>query len=199
MIHLRAFLVLSAAAALAGCGGEGDSNQAAGNGNTPANGTAAAGRPSVGDAAAQNPDLVQFARAVESAGLTSTLKGSGPYTVFAPVNAVFDAMPQEARTRLLAPEGRGELTDLITVHIVPGFVTARDLDGAIQRGQGRATLATVGGPNITVSREGDAYVVTDGAGGRARIVRADLEGSNGVIHQIDALLVPAAPAEARRD
>lgn len=191
MTHLRAFLALSVAAALAGCGGEGDSNIA--DGDRPANATAAASRSSVGDVAAQNPDLAQFARAIEAAALTNVLKGGEPYTLFAPVNAAFDAMPEEARTRLMAPEGRGELTDLITVHIVPGVVTARDLDGAIQRGQGRATLATVAGPNITISREGDSYVVTDGAGGRARIVRPDLEASNGVIHQIDALLVPAAP------
>jgi uncharacterized surface protein with fasciclin (FAS1) repeats len=192
----RAAIIAGAVLALAGCGGDED-KEANGSANAAANQAAAAPTRSLGDEIAANGDLARFGRALQAAGLADTLKGAEPYTVFAPVNAAFDAMPEAARTRLMSAEGRGELTELLTAHIVPGFVTARDLDGAIQRGQGRATLATVAGTNLTISRDGDAYVVSDAAGGRARVVSADGQSSNGVIHGIDAVLVPAGEAETR--
>jgi uncharacterized surface protein with fasciclin (FAS1) repeats len=195
----RAAIIAGALAALAACGGGGEGNEANGSANgSSGNQAAAAQARSLGDDIAANGELAQFARALQAAGLADTLKGAEPYTLFAPVNAAFEGMPEAARTRLMSGEGRGELTELLTAHIVPGFVTARDLDGAIQRGQGRATLATVAGTNLTISRDGDAYVVSDAAGGRARIVSADGEASNGVIHGIDGILVPAAEAPATR-
>ena len=188
----RAVVMAGALLALAACGGGNEANDTA---NVSANqaGTAQQAR-SLGDEIAANGDLARFGQALQAAGLADTLKGAEPYTVFAPVNAAFDGMPDATRTRLMSPEGRGELTELLTAHIVPGFVTGRDLDAAVQRGQGRATLATVAGTNLTIAREGDAYVVTDAAGGRARIARADVQASNGVIHAIDGVLVPAAEA-----
>lgn len=161
-----------------------DGNSAGGNAQQ-----AQAGR-SIGDAAGQSSELAQFTQAVQAAGLGDTLRSSGPYTLFAPVNAAFDAVPQETRTRLMAQEGRERLTELLTFHIVPGVVTSDDLDGAIRRGNGRATVTTVSGANLTVSRDGDALVVTDPSGGRARVVQADRIQSNGVIHHVDALLMP---------
>jgi uncharacterized surface protein with fasciclin (FAS1) repeats len=186
----RAAIIAGATLALAACGG-GEGNGSNGSANA-SNQAAVAQARSLGDEIAANGDLGQFGRALQAAGLADTLKSAQPYTVFAPVDSAFEAMPEAARTRLLSPEGRGELTELLTAHIVPGFVTARDLDGAIQRGQGRATLATVAGTNLTIAREGDSYVVSDAAGGRARIVSADGQASNGVIHGIDGVLVPAA-------
>jgi uncharacterized surface protein with fasciclin (FAS1) repeats len=180
--------------ALAACGGSDEANQSNKAADGSGNQASAAQARSLGDEIAANGDLAEFGRALQAAGLADTLKGAEPYTVLAPVNAAFEGMPEAARTRLMSPEGRGELTELLTAHIVPGFVTARDLDGAIQRGQGRATLATVAGTNLTISREGDAYVVSDAAGGRARIVSADGQAANGIVHGIDAVLVPAAEA-----
>jgi uncharacterized surface protein with fasciclin (FAS1) repeats len=191
-------LALALAGALVACQGAEDAGNnaaASGQGDSSTGGNAQQGQAgrSIGDAAAQSSDLSQFSQAVQSAGLGEVLKSVGPYTVFAPVNAAFEAVPQETRTRLTSAEGEGgreRLTQLLTFHIVPGVVTAQDLDAAIQRGQGRATLTTVSGSNLTVAREGDALVVSDAAGGRARVVQADRIQSNGVIHHVDALLMP---------
>jgi uncharacterized surface protein with fasciclin (FAS1) repeats len=184
-----------ALALLAGCQGAEDAGNnvaAGGQGDSSTGGNAqqgAAGR-SIADIAGQSPDLSQFSQALQSAGLAETLRGAGPYTVFAPTNSAFDAIPQETRTRLLAAEGRERLTELLTFHIVPGVITAQDLGAAMQRGQGRATITTVSGANLTVSREGDATIVTDASGSRARVVQADRIQSNGVLHHVDAVLMP---------
>jgi len=194
-MRLKRLLALAAAGALAACQAAEDAgnNAAAGGGGDSSTGGNAqqgqAGR-SIGDAMAQSADLSQFAQAVQAAGLGDVLGRAGPNTVFAPVNTAFDAVPQETRTRLMAPEARDRLTQLLTYHIVPGVVTAQDLGSAIQRGQGRTTVTTVSGEILTVTREGDALVVSDPAGGRARVVQADRIQSNGVIHHVDAVLMP---------
>lgn len=133
-------------------------------------------------------DHKTLANAVEAAGLTETLSGAQPYTLFAPTEAAFQKLPPGAANGLLAPEAKGQLVALLTGHIVPGSVTAADLGRAIDRGKGKAELATVGGSNLSFSRSGDAIVVTDAGGGQARIVRADLLQSNGVVHSIDGVL-----------
>lgn len=191
---MRTLLALASLAALAACQGADEAGNAAanaqGDSSTGGNAQQGQGGRSIADGAGQSGDLSQFSQALQSAGLTETLRGAGPYTVFAPVNAAFEAMPQETRTRLMAAEGRERLTELLTFHIVPGVVTAQDLGAAIQRGQGRAALTTVSGTNLTVSRDGEALVVTDPSGNRARVVQADRIQSNGVIHHVDALLMP---------
>ncbi|HYJ30253.1 MAG TPA: fasciclin domain-containing protein [Allosphingosinicella sp.] len=192
-MRMKLLLAWAAAGALAACQGAEDAgNNAAGAGGDSSTGGNAQGQTgrSIGDAAAQSADLSQFSQAVQAAGLTDVLTSVGPYTVFAPVNAAFDAVPQETRTRLMAAEGRDQLTQLLTFHIVPGVVTAQDLGAAIQRGQGRATVTTVSGDNLTVTREGEALVVSDASGGRSRVVQADRIQSNGVIHHVDAVLMP---------
>jgi uncharacterized surface protein with fasciclin (FAS1) repeats len=128
-----------------------------------------------------------LADAVKAAGLTETLSGAQPYTLFAPTEAAFQALPGGAGA-LLAPDAKGRLVALLTGHIVPGAVTADDLGKAIDRGKGKAELATVGGSTLSFSRDGDAIVVTDAAGGRARITRADQLQSNGVVHDVDGVL-----------
>ncbi|HYD37338.1 MAG TPA: fasciclin domain-containing protein, partial [Allosphingosinicella sp.] len=89
---------------------------------------------------------------------------------------------------LLAPEAKGQLVALLTGHIVPGAVTAADLGRAVDRGDGKAELATVGGSNLSFGRDGDAIVVTDAAGGKARLTRVDQLQSNGVVHDVDGVL-----------
>jgi uncharacterized surface protein with fasciclin (FAS1) repeats len=196
---IRSLMILSvAAAALVGCQAAEDAgNNAAGAGNSQGDsstgGNSAAA--TIGRTATQTADLRMFAQAIEAAGLAGTFNGSIPYTVFAPVNSAFEALPAETRTRLMSADGRDQLTQILTHHVVAGDVTSQDLAAALERGQGRATLATIAGPNITIMREGDALVVTDAAGGRARIVQADRRQSNGYIHHIDAVLMPGSGGE----
>ncbi|HEV2865584.1 MAG TPA: fasciclin domain-containing protein [Allosphingosinicella sp.] len=188
---MRKMVPLCLASALAACTSGDGGNQ--GNGANEASGNAQAGqaRTSIAEALAASIDHSSFQQALQAAGLTDTLRGIGPYTVFAPTNAAFDAIPADARSSLTAPEQRDRLVTLLSYHIVPGTVTAEDLGRAIDRGQGgRAQLATVTGDNLTLSREGQAIVIADGAGGRARITHPDQLQSNGVLHSIDAVLMP---------
>jgi uncharacterized surface protein with fasciclin (FAS1) repeats len=183
--------------ALAACsGGESGNDQAATTGNS-----AGAGGPteqsgggvaktSLLEALTSWPDFATLGKAVKAAGLERTLSGSQPYTLFAPTEAAFGKLPAGAAEGLLAPEGKGQLTVLLTGHIVPGTVTAEDLTRAVERGKGKAQLATVGGTNLTFAKQGDALVLTDAAGGQARVVAPGQPLSNGVIHGIDAVLMP---------
>jgi uncharacterized surface protein with fasciclin (FAS1) repeats len=133
-------------------------------------------------------DHKTLANAVRAAGLTETLSGAQPYTLFAPTEAAFGKLPPGAANGLLAPEAKGRLVTFLTGHIVPGLVTTADLERAIERGKGKAQLATVGGSNLSFGRDGDSIVVTDAAGGRARVTGAEQLASNGVVHGVDGVL-----------
>ncbi|MEA3053963.1 MAG: hypothetical protein QOG72_2866 [Sphingomonadales bacterium] len=184
---------LFAAAALlaAACQQEGGNASAPeGNGATARTSPVARGeRPKTNilQALAGSADHKTLANAVRAAGLTQTLSGAQPYTLFAPTEAAFQKLPGGAGG-LLAPEAKGQLVALLTGHIVPGMVTAADLGRAIDRGKGKAQLATVGGSNLSFSRDGDSILVTDAAGGQARIIQADMLQSNGVVHSVDGVL-----------
>jgi uncharacterized surface protein with fasciclin (FAS1) repeats len=186
-------VTLGVACLLMSCGGD-DGNKAidkAPGGNAAASGEAAQSRGTIGDALAGSADHSAFVQALQSSGLIETLRGAGPYTVFAPTNAAFDAIPEETRRSLTAPEQRERLIELLSYHIVPGTVTAQDLRRAAERGQGgRAELATVTGDNLGIFREGEALIVSDGENGRARITRPDQNQANGVVHSIDTVLMP---------
>lgn len=187
----RALLIAGLAAGLAACGDNDGNEAAAANGAATANGSAEA-RGTIGDTLAQAGDHSSFMAAIAASGMTETLQGAGPYTVFAPGNAAFAGLPEEARTRLTAADNRARLSELLRYHIVAGTVTAEDLGRAIDRGPGgRAELATLAGGNLSISRDGDAIVIGDGAGARARVTRADQLQANGVVHTIDAVLMPA--------
>jgi len=181
--------------ALAACGGTaGD-----GAGNSAASNAAASGdapepdRRTIGEALAESADHAAFLRSLQSAGLIETFRGAGPYTVFAPTNAAFDALPEDVRARLDSADERERLIGLLSYHVVPGTVTVEDMTGAITRGEGgRAELATVTGTSLSLSRDGEAIVIEDGAGGRARVTGADQVHSNGVVHSIDTVLMPAS-------
>src|SRR5687768_12010044 len=165
---MRKILALGLACSLlAACSGaDGDANKATGNdGAAAANAQAAGQSGNVAEALAGAADHSSFAQALQSAGLVETVRGVGPYTVFAPTNAAFQAIPEDVRGRLNAPEQREQLIGLLSYHIVPGTVTAADLGRAIAQAEGgRAVLATVTGDNLTLSRDGDAILITDGAG-----------------------------------
>lgn len=201
-MHASPKFVLLAATALlvAGCGQEGDTNEAAGN-MADANVTAAdVPDTTIGETLGGSADHSTLMSAVKAAGLDATLSGSQPYTVFAPTNAAFDKLPDGAAEGLMQPEQKGQLTSIVTYHIVPGVIMARDLAAAIERGNGKAELATVGGGTLSAAMDGDVIVITDGGGGQARVTQADMLQSNGVVHSIDTVLVPSmgtAPAEAQ--
>jgi uncharacterized surface protein with fasciclin (FAS1) repeats len=182
---------LFAAAALlaAACQQEGGNNASAADHGTapPAAAKGEQAKTSILQTLAGSAEHKTLADAVKAAGLTETLSGAQPYTLFAPTEAAFQKLPGGAGA-VLAPETKGQLVALLTGHIVPGTVTAADLGRAIDRGKGKAVLATVGGSNLTFSRDGDAIVVTDASGGQARITHADQLQSNGVVHDVDGVL-----------
>jgi uncharacterized surface protein with fasciclin (FAS1) repeats len=194
---MRHGVILAASLALAACGGgEGGNGQTAetGNGAAAAGGAKASGeapaKTTLLDALTGSPDHATLAKAVKAAGLERTLSGAQPYTLFAPTEAAFAKLPAGAAQGLLAPDQKGKLTALLTGHIVQGFVTAEDLNRAVERGKGKAQLATVGGSTLTFARQGEALVLTDGGGGQARVVSSGQNNSNGVVHGIDAVLMP---------
>src|SRR3954447_25163894 len=134
----------------------------------------------------------KFMAAAKTAGLDQTLAGPGPYTVFVPDDAAFDAAP--AGTFDAKPDNRAQLTGVLTNLILPGTVMAADIDKAIDNAKGKATLATMGGGTLTATKEGGKTVLADSAGHKATITQADEQYSNGVVHHIDALLMPAKTA-----
>lgn len=136
----------------------------------------------------------RFIAAAKSAGLDQTLAGPGPYTVFVPSDAAFAGAPAGAFEA--KPENRAQLTGALTYLILPGTVLAEDIGKAIDAGKGKAILATMGGGTLTATKEGDKIVLTDSSGKKATITQADEKFSNGVVHHLDALLMPAEGAEA---
>ena len=190
--------VLFAAALLAtsACSKEGTGSAGEGNGATPvaapaagpANNKGEAPRTTILEALGQSAEHKTLNNAVQAAGLTETMSGAQPYTVFAPTEQAFEKLEPGAMNGLLSPDSRGQLLALLTGHVVPGVVTAGDLGKAIERGKGKAQLATVGGSTLSVSRSGEAIVVTDATGGQARVTRADMLQSNGVVHSVDGVL-----------
>ena len=134
----------------------------------------------------------RFFTLAKSAGLDATLAGPGPYTVFVPDDAAVDKLPAGTTESWAKPESRNELTRTLSYHILPGTVLAEDIGKAIDAGNGKASLATMGGGTLTASREGDKIILTDSAGGKATIAKADETVANGVIHRVDTLLMPGA-------
>ncbi len=143
------------------------------------------------DNAVNSADHTTLVAAVQAAGLVDTLKGPGPFTVFAPTNAAFDALPAGAVDSLLTPEMKGDLTQVLTYHVVPGNLDAAALAAQIQAGNGEARLTTVQGGVLTAKTGGPGGVtVTDAKGNVANVAIADVRQSNGMIHVIDTVLMP---------
>ena len=131
-----------------------------------------------------------FAAAIKAAGLDAALAGPTPYTVLAPSDAAFAALPAGAVDRLMTPDARKELTALLSNHILPGTMLAADINKAIDAGGGKARIRTLGGGALTASRDGDALLFADAAGTAARVTGDVRQRSNGVIFPIDAVLLP---------
>lgn len=132
----------------------------------------------------------KFAAAVKAAGLEPVLAGPTPYTLLVPNDAAFAKLDPATLDALMKPEGRKELTAILSGHILPGTMLAADIGKAIDAGGGKAQIRTLGGGTVTAARNGDTLVITDAAGGTARVVGAGDERSNGIIHRIDTVLMP---------
>ena len=140
--------------------------------------------------AVASPIHTTLVAAVTAAGLVETLSGPGPFTVFAPTDAAFAALPAGTVETLVRPENRATLTKILTYHVVAGRVTAADVIGLIQAGGGSAAITTVSGDTLTASLRDGSVILTDENGGVATVTQADVFQSNGVIHVTDAVSLP---------
>ncbi|HMO60539.1 MAG TPA: fasciclin domain-containing protein [Ferruginibacter sp.] len=141
--------------------------------------------------AVNSKDHTTLVAAVKAAGLVETLQTAGPFTVLAPTNAAFDLLPKGTVSSLLQPENKTMLTTILTYHVVPGAYSIADIEGLIKKGNGKAMLKTVSGDKLWFYHDGKKIAVKDEKGGVAYITIKDVYQSNGVIHVIDHVLIPA--------
>ncbi len=140
--------------------------------------------------AVNSKDHTTLVSAVKAAGLVDTLSGSGPFTVFAPTNEAFDALPAGTVDTLLKPENKATLTKILTCHVVAGKVSAADLVDWIGKNNGSYTLTTVGGCKLVATVSDGKVMLTDESGATGTVTIADVNQSNGVIHVVDKVLLP---------
>ncbi|SHG38915.1 Uncaracterized surface protein containing fasciclin (FAS1) repeats [Flavobacterium micromati] len=140
--------------------------------------------------AVNSKDHTTLVAAVKAAGLVGTLQSKGPFTVFAPTNAAFDKLPAGTVDTLLKPENLKTLQTILTYHVVAGKMNAKDIAKAIKMGKGKATLKTVSGGTLTASMKGKVLLITDENGNSSNVTIANVNQSNGVIHVIDAVVLP---------
>jgi len=143
----------------------------------------------VGGAVA-SPAHTTLVAAVKAAELVDTLQGTGPFTVFAPTNSAFEALPAGTVDNLLKPENKATLASVLTFHVVAGNIDSTSLVGLIKDSGGKATVKTVQGENLTATVDDGQVKLTDATGNVATVTAADLKQSNGVIHVIDTVLLP---------
>lgn len=134
--------------------------------------------------AVATPSLSTLVTAVQAADLAETLQGEGPFTVFAPTNAAFEKLPEGTLDTLLKPENKADLSNILTYHVVSGSVMAADLSDGQK-------VKTLQGDELTVDIMDDKVYLVDAKGGKAMVTTADVEASNGVVHIIDAVLMPS--------
>jgi uncharacterized surface protein with fasciclin (FAS1) repeats len=142
------------------------------------------------DIAIGSADHTTLVAAVKAADLVTTLKGKGPFTVFAPTNAAFNKLPEGTVANLLKPENKAQLAKILTYHVVSGNLDAAGVTAAIKSGNGKAVVTTVSGGKLTASLENGKVKLTDEGGNAAYVTAADLKGSNGVVHVIDGVVLP---------
>src|ERR1700759_5217476 len=140
--------------------------------------------------AANSPIHKTLVAAVKAGGLVDTLNSPGPFTVFAPTDDAFGKLPAGTVETLVKPENKDTLDKILTYHVVAGKISAKQLEGMIKKGNGKATLKTVQGEDLTATMSGNKIMLTDAKGGMATITTADVFQSNGVIHVIDTVVMP---------
>jgi uncharacterized surface protein with fasciclin (FAS1) repeats len=187
---LSVVAALTLSLTVAACGSDDSTDEAATAQSTSAAPTTTEASPTesaagdIVDTAVAAGDFTTLASALEAAGLVETLKGDGPFTVFAPTDDAFAALPDGTVDTLLE-DPKGDLTDILTYHVVSGKVMAADVAG--MDGQ---EVETVQGGTLTVNVDGDKVSLTDAAGNTVNVTQTDIEASNGVIHVIDGVLMP---------
>jgi uncharacterized surface protein with fasciclin (FAS1) repeats len=142
------------------------------------------------DNAVNSKDHTTLVAAVKAAGLVDTLKGAGPFTVFAPTNEAFAKLPAGTVDTLLKPENKDTLVKILTYHVVAGRMTAADIKKAIKMGHGKASLKTVSGGTLVAMMDGANLKLMDEKGGTSTVTIANVMQSNGVIHVVDTVLMP---------
>jgi uncharacterized surface protein with fasciclin (FAS1) repeats len=142
------------------------------------------------DNAVNSKDHTTLVAAVKAADLVSTLKGDGPFTVFAPTNEAFDKLPAGTVDNLLKPENKATLTKILTYHVVAGKFTSVDIMAKIKEGMGKAEFKTVSGGTLTAMMQGKKLYLVDEKGGKSWVTIADVMQKNGVIHVVNTVLMP---------
>lgn len=142
------------------------------------------------DNAVNSADHTTLVAAVKAAGLVDTLKGKGPFTVLAPTNEAFAALPAGTVDNLLKPENKAQLVKILTCHVIPAKALSTDIASMVKADGGKHVVDTVGGCKLTLEDKDGKITVTDEAGGVANVTIADVVQSNGVIHVIDKVLLP---------
>lgn len=140
--------------------------------------------------AVNSKDHTTLVAAVKAAGLVDTLTGKGPFTVFAPTNEAFAALPAGTVETLLKPENKDQLVKVLTCHVVAADAMSAMIDKMIKDDGGMHKVKTVGGCELTASEKDGKFMLTDETGGVATVTIADVKQSNGVIHVIDKVLLP---------
>lgn len=191
--YILTFLLLAqAGATTAAAQGSGHAAMAMDDRTTMVGGQAMFPTRDIVDNAVNSADHTTLVAAVKAAGLVETLKGEGPFTVFAPTNAAFAALPEGTVPSLVEPRNKDQLTRVLTYHVVPGRYDAAALMRAIRKGDGKASLLTVAGDTLWIRMNGERNVVViDAQGGVADISTYDVIQSNGVIHVLDRVLLPS--------
>ena len=143
------------------------------------------------DAAVATDSLSTLVAAVTAADLVDTLSSPGPFTVFAPLNDAFAALPAGTVETLLKPENKGQLQTILKAHVVSGNLSASDIIGLAKQNGGSVDVQTVSGDTLTAILSGDTLYVRDESGGLASVKKADIMKSNGVVHVVDKVLLPS--------
>jgi uncharacterized surface protein with fasciclin (FAS1) repeats len=184
--------VMSAALFLSGCmsGGMGNGVATGSENVAYVGGAAMYPTKTIVENAIQSPVHTTLVAAVKAAGLVDTLSSAGPFTVFAPTDSAFAKLPAGTVDTLVMPQNKPQLTSILTYHVVAGQVTAADLMAKIRAGGGRATLTSVQGQPLVATTMNGMVMLTDTKGNMAHVTQGDVMQSNGVIHVIDAVLMP---------
>ncbi|MCH4823499.1 fasciclin domain-containing protein [Gramella lutea] len=140
--------------------------------------------------ASNSSDHSTLVTAVKAAGLVDVLSSEGPFTVFAPTNSAFEALPKGTVETLLKKDNQKKLQAVLTYHVLAGDFKAADVVEAIKKGNGKASFKTVNGEEIYAMLDGDKVKIKDKSGNVATVTAADLDASNGVIHVIDTVILP---------
>ena len=150
----------------------------------------ASAQKTVVDIAVGSKDHTTLVAAVKAADLVATLQSAGPFTVFAPTNAAFDKLPKGTVESLLKPENKATLAKILTYHVVAGNLDAAAVVKAITDAKGKLVVKTVSGGTLTATIKDGKVILTDEKGGKATVVATDLKAGNGIVHVIDAVVLP---------